>query len=171
MAHVGYFDGGSRGNPGLSGAGWILYDAAGSRVSGGHARVGSHATNNVAEYTGAIRLLETCVALGVRELTVRGDSTLVIEQIMGRYRCTKDHLRPLMERGRSLVQGFDRCDLEHVPRHDNVEADALSNLGMEREGDHVGLAVVTSDVFAEALAKAVKAANRKRRAKARKSGP
>jgi len=47
--------------------------------------IGRH-TNNVAEYTALITGLEEALRLGVRKLIVRGDSQLVIKQMLGEYR-------------------------------------------------------------------------------------
>ncbi len=45
----------------------------------------SMATNNVAEYTALIKALEFCAEYGMSDVTVRGDSQLVIRQMNGVY--------------------------------------------------------------------------------------
>jgi ribonuclease HI len=44
------------------------------------------ATNNVAEYTAVIRGLERARDLGAREVLVRSDSRLLVEQLSGRFK-------------------------------------------------------------------------------------
>jgi ribonuclease HI len=75
-----YFDGGSRGNPGLSGCGAILYNESQDCIWSGGKYLGSQ-TNNVAEYNGLIMGLEAAADLGTAALEIRGDSRLVINQV------------------------------------------------------------------------------------------
>jgi ribonuclease HI len=90
-----------------------------------------HATNNVAEYTAAILGLERARTLGAREVVLRSDSQLLINQLTGRYRVRTEHLRPLYERVQQLASGFQRIVFEHVRREENVEADRLANAGVD----------------------------------------
>ena len=85
------------------------------------------ATNNVAEYVGAIRALEWLVEQRYAgEVVVRGDSQLVIRQMTGEYEVKADHLRAYHERLRQLEGKFRRVAFEWVPREENRTADALS---------------------------------------------
>jgi ribonuclease HI len=91
-----------------------------------------HATNNVAEYVGAIRALEWLDEQGYRgPVVVSGDSQLVIRQMNGEYRVRADHLRPYHERLARLVERFVGVEFVWVPREENREADRLSKLGIE----------------------------------------
>ncbi len=86
-----------------------------------------HATNNVAEYTGAIRALERLRGLGYTgPVDVFGDSQLVIRQMLGEYAVRADHLRSYHAWLARLAQGFDRVTWIWVPREQNARADALS---------------------------------------------
>ncbi len=85
------------------------------------------ATNNVAEYVGAICALEWLARQGYRgEVTVRGDSQLVIRQMTGEYRVRKEHLKAYQERLMQLAALFRRVEFQWVPREQNRRADALS---------------------------------------------
>ncbi len=88
-------DGGARGNPGPAGYGALVRDA-GQRGGAGRA-AGSLgvATNNVAEYSGLIAGLTAAAELGAREVEVRMDSKLVVEQMSGRWQIKHPALRPL----------------------------------------------------------------------------
>jgi probable phosphoglycerate mutase len=88
-------------------------------------------TNNVAEYTAAILGLERAAALGAREVLLRSDSQLLVNQLTGRYRVKTAHLQPLHRRVHELAAGFDRVRFEHVPRERNVDADRLANAGVD----------------------------------------
>jgi ribonuclease HI len=89
------------------------------------------ATNNVAEYTAAIRGLEAARALGADEVLLRSDSQLMINQMTGRYRVKTPHLQPLHRQVRDLVRSFSRVEFEHVPRERNAHADRLANKGVD----------------------------------------
>jgi ribonuclease HI len=64
-------------------------------------------------------------------MRVRADSQLLIRQLQGRYKVKHPNLRPLYERARRLLSQYERVDLRHVPREENVEADALANAALD----------------------------------------
>jgi len=125
-----YTDGAARGNPGPAGAGAIVTSPEGEVLAEVAEGLGE-TTNNVAEYTAAIRGLEAAAAVGAREVVLRTDSQLLVHQLSGRYRVRATHLQPLHQRVRALAAGFDRVRFEHVPRERNVEADRLANAGVD----------------------------------------
>jgi len=124
-------DGAARGNPGPAGAGAVVVGEDGAVLAEVAEGLGE-TTNNVAEYTAVIRGLEEAERLGARQVLLRSDSQLLINQLTGRYRVKAPHLQPLHRRVRDLMRAFDRVDLEHVPRERNTAADALANLGVDR---------------------------------------
>ena len=124
-------DGAARGNPGPAGAGAVVVAEDGAVLAEVAEGLGE-TTNNVAEYTAVIRGLEEAQRLGAREVLLRSDSQLLINQLTGRYRVKAPHLQPLHRQVRDLIRSFDRVDLEHVPRERNTAADALANLGVDR---------------------------------------
>ena len=123
-------DGAARGNPGPAGIGVILSTPDG-RVLGRIARGIGVATNNVAEYTACIEGLRRAAELGAREVVVRSDSHLLVEQLSGRYRVRNARLRELHREAVALAGRFDRVRYEHVPRELNREADRLANRGVD----------------------------------------
>jgi probable phosphoglycerate mutase len=64
-------------------------------------------------------------------VTLRSDSRLLIEQMAGRFKVKNARLRDLHREVQALMRRFDRVVLEHVPRGDNAEADALANEGVD----------------------------------------
>jgi ribonuclease HI len=121
-----YADGGSRGNPGPAAGAAVLFGPGGTRIAQTSQYVG-HATNNVAEYTGLILGLTLAEEHGVRQLEVRMDSLLVIQQMRGNYRVKHPNLIPLYAKAARLAHGFEAVHWVHVPREKNTEADALVN--------------------------------------------
>ena len=89
------------------------------------------ATNNVAEYTAAIRGLERAHELGATRVLLRSDSRLLIEQLAGRWKVKNPALQRLHQEARSLIKGFEEVRFEHVRRERNVQADALANRGVD----------------------------------------
>ncbi|MET0628904.1 MAG: ribonuclease HI family protein [Acidimicrobiia bacterium] len=130
-----FFDGGSRGNPGPSAIGAVVVDttlAPPMAIAEVSESIGV-TTNNVAEYRALIAGLEAARALGARSVSVRGDSKLVIEQVVGRWRVKQPHLKPLHARACELLSTFEHVDLEHVRRERNTDADALVNAALDAE--------------------------------------
>jgi len=129
-----HFDGGSRGNPGPAAYGFVLDRPRGEQLAAVGEAIGV-ATNNVAEYRGLIEGMRRARELGIRRLTVHGDSKLVIEQMKGAWRVRAAGLRPLHDEARDMARGFETVRYEHVRRGGNVEADRLVNVALdEHEG-------------------------------------
>ena len=129
-AHVAYIDGASRGNPGPAAYAVVLQGPGGQTL----AEIGKYfgrATNNVAEYYGLIAALDAAQSRGVTRLLIRSDSELLVRQMQGRYKVKSADLRPLHERAQKLARGFDYFAIEHVPREQNSEADALANRALD----------------------------------------
>lgn len=92
----------------------------------------SHATNNVAEYVGAICALEWLTARRYHgTVTVTGDSQLVVRQMRGEYDVRAPHLRAYHDRLAQLAGTFPRVEFVWVPREQNQHADALSKEALE----------------------------------------
>ena len=125
-------DGGSRGNPGPAGAGFVI-ESDGRVVCSGGKFLGIQ-TNNVAEYEALVWGLENVRALGHKEVTVYADSELLVKQINGQYRVKNAKLRPLFERAIGLLRSFDGFRVAHVRREQNAAADAMANAAMDSGG-------------------------------------
>ena len=127
MKHATLFaDGGSRGNPGPSASGSVILADDGEALAEGGEFLGV-ATNNVAEWHALIVGLRVALALGIEHLDVRLDSELVVRQLSGAYRVKHPVLIPLFTKARSLIRQFSRVDVQHIPRSENVLADAVVN--------------------------------------------
>jgi probable phosphoglycerate mutase len=127
-------DGGARGNPGPAGWGALVRDAVTGEVLAERAEAIGTATNNVAEYAGLIAGLRAAADLGARQVEVRMDSKLVIQQMTGRWKIKHPGLRPLAAQAAALVHGFDQVSWQWVPRERNRDADRLANQAMDAAG-------------------------------------
>jgi ribonuclease HI len=120
------FDGCSKKNPGLAGAGAVIYKYS-KEIWSGCLFVGTNATNNYAEYSGLILGLEKAVELNIKVLHVEGDSLLVINQMTGKYKCNSENLIEPHNKAKELAAKFDSINFVHIFRNKNVRADELSN--------------------------------------------
>lgn len=83
-------------------------------------------TNNIAEYEAAIAGLEYVAdTYPTADVTLKGDSQLVIRQLDGQYSVNSPRLRPLWRAAHTLVRDLD-VTLEWIPREHNERADELS---------------------------------------------
>ncbi|RYX79552.1 reverse transcriptase-like protein [bacterium] len=121
-----YSDGGSRGNPGPSAAGFVIIDKSQEVVSQGGEYLGI-TTNNQAEYHGLRLGLEKAIELGYRNIDFRLDSMLVVNQMNGIYKIKNRELWPIHERIRGLLLQFDKVTFSHVRREYNQLADGMVN--------------------------------------------
>jgi probable phosphoglycerate mutase len=129
-ALVAYIDGGARGNPGPAGFGVRVEQTDGTLVEEFSEAIGV-ATNNVAEYRGLLAALEWAKAHGHRDLHVRSDSLLLVQQMLGNYKVKHAGLQPLHAKARLLANEIGRVTFEHVGRAHNAHADRLANAAMD----------------------------------------
>jgi ribonuclease HI len=90
------------------------------------------ASNNMAEYEALLCGLKIAVELGVKRLDVRGDSQLVIDQVMKNASCHDDKMEAYYKAVRALEDKFYGIELNHVPRRYNEEADELAKIASGR---------------------------------------
>jgi len=129
-AYIAHIDGAARGNPGPASYAVILCRPDGRPLDTLRKYVG-RATNNVAEYLALLAALDYAHAHRISRLRVRSDSELLVRQMQGRYKVKSADLRPLYERARKLSAGLAYFSIEHVPREQNREADALANAALD----------------------------------------
>ena len=120
------FDGCSKNNPGLAGAGAVIYKN-GIEIWADHLFVGTNNTNNYAEYSGLIFGLEKAIELNIKALYIEGDSLLVINQMTGKYKCNSPNLIEIHKKTKELIPNFHDIMFVHIFRNKNVRADELSN--------------------------------------------
>lgn len=128
-----FCDGASSGNPGPSGAGGVILDEAGTLVDSYSIHLGV-ATNNVAEYTALLEGLDRLLLLQAKRAEIFLDSELIVRQLSGRYKVKSPHLQPLFREVRDRLSKIPVCDVRHVPRDENQEADRLAREGAKKSG-------------------------------------
>ena len=134
-----YTDGASRGNPGLSGAGIVIFDETGKIISEEKQFLGVM-TNNAAEYSALILSLEAIRKLKNNKTQIPAvrfysDSQLMVNQITGKFK-VKD--LQLSKFHKEFLTTAKKMNLDfsaiHIPRNENKLADKLANKAIdERE--------------------------------------
>ncbi|MEM7133243.1 MAG: ribonuclease HI family protein [Chloroflexota bacterium] len=122
------FDGGSKGNPGY-GYGSYALEWPGQPQQVVRLQLGNSITNNEAEYDTLIMALEAILkrlhaegaAPNTAQLDIRGDSKLVIQQVLGAWKCNEERLRRRRNKAQKLLAQFDRWRLQHHKREKSVE--------------------------------------------------
>lgn len=122
------FDGGSKGNPGKGyGSYQLLWPGLQPQVV--RLQFGNHVTNNEAEYDTLIaalaavlkRLQEQGADPATAQLDVRGDSLLVVNQVLGKWQVKEERLRVRCQHVRQLLTRFGRWQLRHHDRAYSVK--------------------------------------------------
>jgi ribonuclease HI len=102
------------------------------------------ASNNVAEYEALVNGLRIAIELGVRRLDARGDSQLVIDQVMKNSHCHDPKMEAYYDEVRRLEDKFYGLEVNHVARRYNETADELAKIASVRT-------TVPPDVFSRDL--------------------
>ena len=118
------FDGGSRGNPGAGYGSYAVFEGTRPAPVERLEFPGSM-TNNDAEYHTLVAALKTLAdQLGPpaaqTALEVRGDSQLVIQQVLGNWKAKDERMRGLRDQVRTALRRFGKWRLVSQPREDSV---------------------------------------------------
>lgn len=123
---IAYSDGGSRGNPGPSAAGYVLMDTNETIIFESGSYLGI-TTNNIAEYQAVYLALQKALELGVNYVDFRLDSLMVVSQMNGIYKVKNHELIPINHRINELVERFEQVTFSHIYREYNQLADGVVN--------------------------------------------
>jgi ribonuclease HI len=122
-----------------AGAGLLFISALGKHVRY-VIRLHFPVSNNMAEYEALVNGLCIVVELGVRRLVARGDSQLVIDQVMKNSHCRDRKMEAYCDEVRRLEDKFYRLELNHIARRYNETMDELAKIAL-------GRTTVPPDVF------------------------
>ena len=127
-----FCDGGSRGNPGIAGGGFGVYQG-GQLVHKGCQYFGEM-TNNQAEYLSLrLALREVYEKFGGDiKLQCYMDSEFVVKQMNGEYKVKNANIKPLYEEVRRIADQFKHFKINHIRREQNKLADSLANEAMDK---------------------------------------
>mmetsp|Transcript_22145 Transcript_22145/g.38039 ORF Transcript_22145/g.38039 Transcript_22145/m.38039 type:complete len:172 (-) Transcript_22145:55-570(-) len=118
-------DGSSRGNPGPSGIGYVIYEDN-SIVAQVSMTIG-YGTNNEAEYRAVIEGLQHCLNEGASTVEVQLDSELVVRQLNGEYQIRNPRLWDLADKVFEQFEEFEYYPtITWIDRQQNHRANALA---------------------------------------------
>lgn len=126
-------DGGSRSNPGISGAGaFIQYNKTEFKLY----HFIPKATNNEAEYFALLLGLRKLISMNIHNVKIILDSKLVVNQINGTIKCNNSNLYNLKKLVTKELQKI-KFQLHHERRAGNIIADSLANQAMDyKQSNH-----------------------------------
>ena len=117
-----------------SGAGLILTSLEGIDIEY-VLRFGFGASNNEAEYEVVIAGLNLSHSMEVDQLEVCSDSQPVVKQIEDSYEARGEKLILYLKKVWELLKKFVRVQVRHIPRAENLRADALAKLATASQED------------------------------------
>jgi ribonuclease HI len=89
------------------------------------------ASNNEAEYEAPLHEMKMAKACGATRLKIFGDSNLVVQQVMNHCDAINDNMTAYQNLYYYLGGTLDGCEVSHVSRASNEEADNLENIGSQ----------------------------------------
>lgn len=132
-----YTDGGSRGNPGPSAIGVVIYKE--NQIIKTYSEFIGEATNNETEYQAAVFALKKAKLLFGKkkakemEIEFLMDSELAIKQLNHKYKIKEEKLQLLFIEIWNLILDFKKVSFKHIPREKNKEADKLVNEALDNQ--------------------------------------
>jgi ribonuclease HI len=124
-----YFDGSKRVEG--AGAGVVLISPQGYKFKYVLRMSFPHAFNNKAEYEALLHGMRMAEACDATRLKIFGDSNLVVHQVMNRCDPVSDNMTAYKNLYYYLEGTFDGCEVSHVSRASNKEANTLANIGSQ----------------------------------------
>jgi ribonuclease HI len=122
-----YFDGSKRIQG--AGAGVVLISPQGDKLKYVLRMSFPQASNNEVEYEALLHGMKMAKACGATRLEIFGDSNLVVQQVMKKCDAISDNMTAYRNLYYYLEGTFDGCEVSHVSRISNEEADNLANIG------------------------------------------
>ena len=97
-----------------------MYDPKGKLVCKQGFKVDAH-SNNEAEYSTLEASLHICIKHGVKRLCIKGDSLLVVKQVLGAWRSKNPTLQDMCVKIKGLLKKFEAWSIRHVERSLNTK--------------------------------------------------
>ena len=122
-----WFDGSAKPNPGVCKIACILRSSDGEEFQ--HTSTIGHGDSSDAEYQALIMtlklLMDTIDPQTTKSILIRGDSQVVIYDVLNKDNGKSALLTHYREQAQHLMQALPNLELKWIPRHKNYEADLL----------------------------------------------
>lgn len=112
-----YFDGGCKPNPGMMEVAIVIVRDGAEQAY--HERL-DHGTNNQAEWLALLWAMMEAEKAGIDEITLKGDSQLVINQAKGAWKVKDPSMKYFHDEFQERRAKFRRVGLQYVPRAQNL---------------------------------------------------
>jgi ribonuclease HI len=114
-----------------AGAGVVLISPQGDKLKYVLRMSFLQASNNEAEYEALLHGMKMAKACGATRLKIFRDSNLIVQQVMNRCDAMSDNMMVYRNLYYYLERTFDGCEVSHISRARNEEADNLANIGSQ----------------------------------------
>jgi len=125
-----YTDGASRGNPGHSAIGAVIYNKSENTTIELSDYIGI-GTNNNAEYIAVLTALKKARKLNAESVHIYLDSELIARQLTGKYKVKSPSLQQYFREIVKIIPSFKSFKVTHILRENNKEADRLANKALD----------------------------------------
>lgn len=143
---IGYFDGGSVGNPAIGAIGAYLKDTKGNIIWETSKIVGLK-TSIEAEYEALIALLHEIGFRGLKRVKIYGDSEVVINQVNSSHKVRQlSSTYRLCAEAQKLMVNRD-ITLKWIPRHKNTYSDHLCREAYKSISSQINLFPLTESIY------------------------
>jgi ribonuclease HI len=122
------------------GAGAVLTSPKGDKLQN-VLQMHFRASNNVAEYEALVHGLKMAKQIGIRRILCFGDSDLVVHQVTGDWDARDANMASYHFYVQQVSGFFEGCEIHHVPRANNNEADQLSKIGSTKQDIPAGVSL------------------------------
>jgi ribonuclease HI len=102
---------------------YLLLDSDGNPVTNFTTSLSS-GTNNMAEYLALIALCKKLSEMKIQDVSIYGDSQLVVNQVNGSWKVNQDHLKSAAMNAQKFMKKNPGWKLSWIPREENL-ADQL----------------------------------------------
>jgi ribonuclease HI len=121
-------DGASRGNPGPSGIGILIFRNNNLMLNYGEF-IGFH-TNLLSEYLALKRALQFALLID-KEIKIHTDSMTIVQQRKYKERIRKKELKILFREINNLEKKFKEISYNYIPREENTAADLVAKKAID----------------------------------------
>jgi len=94
------------------------------------------ASNDEAEYEALLVGMDLCYTLGAKHLHAFFDSQLIVSQVAGEYEARDAVIMAYLAKVKKRSESFKTFEINHVPRSENRQANALSKLASSSLDGH-----------------------------------
>ena len=141
-----FFDGASKGNPGRSGAGGVIFFQNGKKEDFSWG-LGTK-TNNRAEILSLLKACQMARKENPNEVLILGDSELLIKTMVKKKGLKDPVLNKQLSRVNRILKDFPLVQFFHILRGLNKEVDRLENIGCTL---HEGMISINTETLTMAI--------------------